>query len=38
MRKPLTLIINQMLDSVIFPSGLKISKILPLYKSVMSIP
>ena len=28
--KPLTLIINQMLDSGIFPSGLKISKILPI--------
>ena len=30
--KPLTLIINQMLDSGIFPSGLKISKILPIFK------
>ena len=29
---PLTLIINQMLDSEIFPSGLKISKILPIFK------
>ena len=36
--KPLTLIINQMLDSGIFPSGLKISKILPIFKRVMSIP
>ena len=30
--KPLTLIINQMLDSGIIPSGLKISKILPIFK------
>ena len=30
--KPLTLIINQMLDSGIFPSGLKISKILLIFK------
>ena len=30
--KPLTLIINQMLDSGIFPSGPEISKILPIYK------
>ena len=30
--KPLTLIINQMLDSGIFPSGIKISKILPIFK------
>ena len=30
--KPLTLIINQMLDSRIFPSGLKISKIIPIFK------
>ena len=28
--EPLTLIINQMLDSGIFPNGLKISKILPI--------
>ena len=32
MSKPLTLIINQMLESGIFPSGLKISKILPIFK------
>ena len=30
--KPLTLIIDQMLDSGIFPSVLKISKILPIFK------
>ena len=30
--KPLTLIINQMLESGIFPDNLKIAKIIPLYK------
>ena len=30
--KPLTLIINQMLESGIFPDSLKIAKIIPLYK------
>ena len=30
--KPLTLIINQMLESEIFPDSLKIAKIIPLYK------
>ena len=30
--KPLTQIINQMVDSGIFPSGLKISKIFPIFK------
>ena len=30
--KPLTLIINQMLESGIFPGSLKIAKIIPLYK------
>ena len=30
--KPLTLIINQMLDSGIFPGGLKISKIISIFK------
>ena len=30
--KPLTLKINKMLDSGIFPSGLKIEKILPIFK------
>ena len=32
MRKPLSLIINQMLESGIFPDDLKIAKIIPLYK------
>ena len=30
--KPLTLIINQMLESAIFPDGLKLAKIIPLYQ------
>ena len=30
--KPLTLIMNQMLDLGIFPSGIKMSKILPIFK------
>ena len=30
--KPLTLIINQMIESGVFPSGLKTSKIIPLHK------
>ena len=30
--KPLTLIINQMIDSGIFPESLKIAKIIPLYE------
>ena len=30
--KPLTLIINQMITSGIFPDDLKIAKIIPLYK------
>ena len=36
--KPLTLIINQMLDSGIFPSGLKFQKSFRSLKRVMSIP
>ena len=33
--KPLTLIINQMITSGIFPDDLKIAKIIPLYKKVI---
>ena len=36
--KPLTLIMNQMLESGIFPDSLKIAKIIPLYKKVNTIP
>ena len=32
--KPLTLIINQLLESGIFPDSLKIAKIIPLYKKL----
>ena len=32
--KPLTLIINQMLNTRIFPDNLKIAKVVPLYKKV----
>ena len=30
--KPLTLIINQMLDPVVFPANLKIAQLIPMFK------
>ncbi len=35
--KPLTIIINQMLNTGIFPDKLKIAKIVPVYKMMMNI-